>query len=206
MQQQKKSVKRAILLGLIVGLTFLIPIQTLADEWAFQGYVGGTGTLILPTSSDVNILRDDVDLSMGGGGVGTIGLQARMSQSLVVFGELEGGFRSMGIDELDVTGDVQTSTGMANIGLKFFGADSTAFNTYAAVGFGFAQHEVTFNGLDLDDNVFALQTLVGMEYALTESLSGRAGYRFFGTANLKDQDIEATYRTHGIDFGLFYYF
>ena len=57
-----------------------------------------------------------------------------------------------------------------------------------------------------DDTTIAFQYLAGLEYAITDSLSSKVGYRFLGTSNAEDQGYEASYRTHGIDFGLLYYF
>ena len=175
------------------------------EERALRWYASASGVYVLPFTSDTNTRIGDIDLDSGFGAVGAAGIEVPTSliAGVSFYGEVEGGSRTL--EEENDGGKVQTTTILANVGFK--SALSPSLRIYTAIGAGVGMHDITvYNGPSFDDTVLALQYVGGLEYALTDSFSTKLGYRFLGTANAKDQGFEATYRTHGVEFGLLYYF
>ncbi len=106
-----------------------------------------------------------------------------------------------GLGTAFVPGDVTALSLMGNGYIDF--VSNTAFTPFIGAGLGFADLEMTIDGLGSeDDTVFAYQLAVGGSFATYTNLSFDIQYRYFGTSDPNFAGIEAEYQTHNIMVGL----
>jgi opacity protein-like surface antigen len=80
----------------------------------------------------------------------------------------------------------------------------TIVEPYVLVGIGAANVTLESDDLDVDedDTVFAYQAGAGLGFALTETITLFAGYRFFGTADPEFEGLDAEYHSHNVEGGI----
>lgn len=116
--------------------------------------------------------------------------------------ELDALFEEYGVgDGFGVDYKVNTLSVMGNL---YWDVElDRGWSLYVGAGLGAAWHEVDVPGSGkIKDTVFAYQFMAGPAYALSDNIDLYAGYRFFGTSELKTSRGHATYSSHGLDAGL----
>jgi outer membrane protein OmpA-like peptidoglycan-associated protein len=196
--------------GMIVGMSSAALAQT--NGW----YLGAeTGLNVVPDTKFKDSLgktKETNDL-----GYGILGQAGYGFGPVRVEGEL--GWRSNGVDKLATVngkGNLDAASLMANVYYDF--ATGTAFTPFLGVGVGGADvfaNKIRNNAGTYSkdsDLVFAYQGIAGISYALNESTSLKADYRYFrttegefGEAN-NSRTAKAVYQAHSVMVGFTYKF
>ena len=198
-----------------------VPGIALAQQTGFYVSASGGGAFTMDADNEGGGIGIESGFDTGFSVAGAIGYA--FANGIRV--EAEVGYRGADVDTLTITndgglgliglsgdaeGDVRVLSGMANAWYDF--AVDFPVTPYAGGGIGFANvdAEARFAGVSIvddDDTVFAYQIGTGAAYALTETVSIFAGYRFFGTTDpsltaADGTDFDSEYRTHIVEGGV----
>lgn len=199
---------------LLASAAILAPSAASADSGF---YVGGYGGLNfqndLDTENQTNgsTTSSDMDTGFVLGAVGgyKYDFNPGADRGFAVRTELDIAYRENGIDSTTVpagqggsslpvgtnngvSGDVSTFSGLANVWVDY---KVGKFTPYIGGGIGLAEvsiNDFSNNGtllVDDSDTVFAYQVGTGVAYALTQSVSLTADYRYFATADAEVSDV-----------------
>lgn len=101
--------------------------------------------------------------------------------------------------------DVSTISVLSNIYLDF--KNSSNFTPYVGGGIGFTHIEYDTDFVDREDNVFAYQAGLGVDYAISNQVALGINYRYMGTADAKySGNVTSTFGSNNIYIGMRYTF
>ncbi|MEL6872303.1 MAG: outer membrane beta-barrel protein, partial [Pseudomonadota bacterium] len=176
---------------------------TVSPQLRYYGSIQGAFVFAEDTDFDfgtANVINTYEDL--GYSVSASLGTEIWETSSYVLRGDIELGYRSAaveshiigGVDQAGSTGDTDVFFGLANLTMDF--KTGTPFRPYLSAGGGFGHvdlngHSTTATGLAMDDSAtgYSFQVGAGFSYALSETTSLTAGYRYF---NVIDVDLTAT--------------
>lgn len=187
-----------ILIVLAIALIGIASRPSAAQERHSGFYISGAGAATFFQDVEVEELVD-VNLKTGFGAFGGLGYDFGYFRA-----EGEFGYRKNNIDSLsgfgltvDASGDATVTSGMANLYYDFAMQDPK-WSPYIGGGIGYARvsvNDVEVAGvpvLDDDDSALAGQAMVGLAYAISDSVEIFGGYRFFLTDSLKLRDTSSS--------------
>lgn len=205
--------KKITLLTAGCALTVLCALPALAAETTGP-YVSGHLGIAMPSDSTAtdydNSLKFEydsglaLDLALGyrfGAArlEGEIGYQKNDVDDLT-FSDDPGSRKSMGDH---VSGDTKTTSFLLNGYYDF--QNSTAFTPYLTAGLGLARVktsiELAGESASDSDTVFAYQLGAGFEYALNQTVSLDARYRYFATSDPSFTTRESEFSSHNLMLG-----
>ena len=199
------------------GAALLAPATAVAVEDVGGTYISLSGAYVIPLESDFSAGEYTGDFTMEN----SVGFLAAVGYDTGsgLQAEVEVGYRALDVDEItnqvdggqrlpdisDVDTEVETLSVMLN-GYYVFGQGQV--KPYLGGGVGFARHAVSGEGVDdYDDSVLSYQAMAGVAFSLSESTEVRAGYRYFATADIEDDDGgKGSYGTHNVEAGLVFRF
>ena len=217
-------------LTLMIATTMMLPasanaqVSSVADSNRYL-FIGGA--LTAPRDSSVNYSGTapfTYDLGFDYGLAWLAAAGVAVSDDLAV--EVEFGYRSLDFDEAknisslpgltDPTiGDISTSSLMIN---GIYSIKSLNLDPYIGAGLGVARHKAEYPqqflgpsdtplpALVATDNALAYQLMFGIRMPVSDGVSLRAGYRYFGTGKVKTPETVSTYGVHNFESGLIFHF
>jgi opacity protein-like surface antigen len=196
---------RALIAGIIA---FLVP----AHAFAAGPYVSVSGGAVFLEDSDLDAngldAKAEFDTGFGvlgaagyafdGLGFGTFRLEAEIAYRQNDVDKL----RAFGVTASGGDAEVSALSGMVNAALDM--PLGTVVEPYVLVGIGAANLNLESDDLDVDedDTVFAYQAGAGLGFAVTQTITLFAGYRFFGTTDPEFEGVDAEYHSHNIEGGV----
>jgi opacity protein-like surface antigen len=198
--------------GLIAAVVaFFLP----AYAFAAGPYVSLSGGAVFLEDSDLEAdnlgLSGEAEFDTGFVVSGAAGYAFDAFGSATVRVEAEVAYRQNDVDTITVTGvgtgsggdaEVSVLSGMANLAVDIL--TWSIVKPYVLVGIGVANVTLESDDLDVDedDTVFAYQAGAGLGFAVTETITLFAGYRYFATADPEFEGVDAEYHSHNIEAGV----
>lgn len=204
------------------------PLPRGGGYFSLSGMLTKTSDLSGSERTDGVKSKYDLEMDVGFGAAVAIGAEFPSGWRA----EAEFAYRQAGIDEFkdlkiggvklgdfdDYKGKLKTMSLMGN-GYFDFEAMGVA-RAYLGAGVGLARHRLSIpaqtivndtwmvpvNKVSGSDTVFAYQVMAGVRYPLSPVTDLRAGYRYFGTGDMKGDGVELSYGSHGLEVGIVHRF
>jgi len=208
--------KRIAILGVVCSM--LLSLSSIAYSAGL--YVSGSVGVAVPNDSEVTdatlpgiTMNIESDMGMAlGAGIGYaftdyMRVEGEVAYQMTEFSKAN----LLGVD-LDLTGDISSLALFLNCYFDF--VNTSSFTPFIGGGVGVAKvemNELNFPGLGLpsssdDDTVFAYQVVAGVGYAVNDTVTIDAKYRYFGTSTPELDGSDVEYSSHNIYFGIRIYF
>lgn len=204
--------KKTMLLTAGCALTVLCALPALAAE-KDGPYISGHLGVAMPTDSTLTEGGDSLEAEYDSGLALDLALGYRFGAARV---EGEIAYQKNDIDDFTLAGfgslkstgtpfsaDVKTTSFLLNGYYDF--QNASAFTPYLTAGLGLARVKASINidgdSGDDSDTVFAYQIGAGCEYAINQTISLDARYRYFATSDPSFGAMEAEYASHNLMLG-----
>ena len=204
----KKTVLTAAALAIIA-----VPMTSMAAGNSV--YLKANTGLGLAMDTDIDNMPDNAGtakMTFESGFIGTVAVGYDFASPLRV--EAEYGWQKNDLDQLFYNnrfgsfreGDLKTQSLIVN---GYYDVDTgSGWSPFAGVGLGWAKIDLNTPALPLGDNddVFALQLIAGVSYALNDNLSFDAQTRFFVTQDATIQGADFSFTSNDFMMGVRYNF
>jgi opacity protein-like surface antigen len=207
-----KKIGGSIGIVLLTLLLILAPMGTAKADNQKGPYVGIFGGYLIPDDLKLEAEGETLEFNLDNGFM--IGAKAGyiIPDFQYVAVELEYNYMSkQDADLMDVNvGDVSLNNFFANLIFRY---PHEMFRPYIGAGIGWSWIDWSASGIgatvgltDEDDNAWAWQFLVGINFAFEKNWSADVGYRYFAAENFDVQGIDVEYTTSIITVGVNYHF